>query len=560
MIKLNKNYFFIICCFWLLSNLELRSQSQIDTLKNKTLVELFNLYSSTNVKADKIKYIQTYLFVAKNKKNKKRILTGYYVLSSLYNNETKLLYYDSIINKTKSSPLDNFPSIAYNSKAIYYHNKGNFKMALDNYLQSNKYVQIDKNQQLNFANTYSIATIKRKIGEYDEALKLYRTCLSFSKKDFVKNKRNYLITLLALSNIFYEKKQVDSAKFYNKLGVKESLKMKDIDKYHHFSINQGITHFIEKKYDLALDSLSKHVKYYKKKKDTFNLSYIYFYLGKTYNLKQNKKVAVKYYRKIDSLYKPNSLLTKEFRASYEYLINYYKNKDDFKKQLFYVNKLIYFDSISNSNENYLSKKIFKEYDIPKLKKEKKLIRNEMEKNNFQFKIILFFFLFLLLLTFSLLFHQNRKRKKYKKRFEEIVNNNSIVKTIVKPKLKNNSIPEEIVNEILIKLADFEKRKSFVSNDITLNSLAKKINTNSNYLSKVVNQYKKTSFSNYLNNLRIEFIVNEIEVNPILRKYTLKALSKEAGFNSAESFTNAFLKLKGIKPSYFLKELEKRNNK
>jgi AraC-like DNA-binding protein len=558
MANCKKIYFLIVTYFFISSHVTTWSQTQNDTLRDKSLEELFNLYSTSTVKNEQIKFINAFVYVAKKKNIKKRVLAGYQILSSLYDGEKKILYLDSVINLSKNAPIKNYPTVAYNSKAIYYHEKGDYKNALENYLQSNKFAEIEKNEQLIFLNTYSIGTIKRKIGEFDEALLLYRFCLSYSKKDLSKNSYTYLLTLLAMSNVFYELKEVDSAKYYNRLGVKESLKQQDIEKYHHFSANQGIIHFIEKRYETALDSLSKHTPYFEKNKDTMNLAYIYFYLGKLYDSKATKKEAVKYHKKIDSLFNPNSKYTKEFRESYEYLISYYKEENDLKKQLFYINKLMYFDSISNANDNYLSIKIFKEYDIPKLKKEKAFIQSEMEKSNVKFKSIITLFTCIVLGLLFLLYYQFSKRKKYKKRFEEIINH---IDNTSKVNLDKNKIdvPENIVNDILIKLDEFEKNKKFISNKITLNSLAKKLDTNTNYLSKVINHYKNTSFSNYLNNLKIEYIIAEIKVNPVLRKFTLNAIAKEAGFNNTESFSKAFFKLKGIKPSYFMKELEKRNS-
>ena len=45
----------------------------------------------------------------------------------------------------------------------------------------------------------------------------------------------------------------------------------------------------------------------------------------------------------------------------------------------------------------------------------------------------------------------------------------------------------------------------------------------------------------------------------MRKYTIKALSKEFGFSSAESFSRAFYKKFGIYPSYYITELDKSEN-
>ncbi|WP_416370339.1 helix-turn-helix domain-containing protein [Tenacibaculum ovolyticum] len=87
-----------------------------------------------------------------------------------------------------------------------------------------------------------------------------------------------------------------------------------------------------------------------------------------------------------------------------------------------------------------------------------------------------------------------------------------------------------------------------------------MNTNTNYLSKVINQHKNTTFSNYINRLRIDYIVEKLKTDSLLRKYTIKTIANEAGFKNTESFSKAFYKFTEIKPSYFIKELEKTNTK
>lgn len=122
------------------------------------------------------------------------------------------------------------------------------------------------------------------------------------------------------------------------------------------------------------------------------------------------------------------------------------------------------------------------------------------------------------------------------------------------------ISKEVIDTVLKGLAIFEQQHQYTSNKITLSYLAKKLNTNSNYLSKIVNHYKKNSFTNYLNELRINSIVYQLETNVTIRKFSIKAVAEEAGFNNASSFSCAFVKIKGVKPSKFVKELNKKGVK
>jgi AraC-like DNA-binding protein len=123
-----------------------------------------------------------------------------------------------------------------------------------------------------------------------------------------------------------------------------------------------------------------------------------------------------------------------------------------------------------------------------------------------------------------------------------------------------NIPNEVVHDILEKLKDFELKKKYTSNKITLNALATDLKTNTNYMSKVINYHKKTSFTNYLNELRIHNIVHQLQTNASIRRFTIKAVAEEAGFNNASSFSIAFVKVKGMKPSSFVKKLDNDDSK
>lgn len=129
------------------------------------------------------------------------------------------------------------------------------------------------------------------------------------------------------------------------------------------------------------------------------------------------------------------------------------------------------------------------------------------------------------------------------------------KTVKKSSEELKGISVEIINSILLALDEFENSNGFLSHDVTLNSLSKAFNTNSNYLSKIINFYKKQNFSSYISDLRIEYCIEQLKTNKIFRKYSIKAISFELGYNNAESFSKDFYKKTGIYPSYFIRKFE-----
>ncbi|WP_161635287.1 helix-turn-helix domain-containing protein [Aquimarina macrocephali] len=74
------------------------------------------------------------------------------------------------------------------------------------------------------------------------------------------------------------------------------------------------------------------------------------------------------------------------------------------------------------------------------------------------------------------------------------------------------------------------------------------------MTKVIKFYRDKSFSPYINDLRVDYIVERLKTDKKIQKYTIKALANEAGFNSTEVFSKSFHKRTGIYPSYFIKKL------
>lgn len=115
-----------------------------------------------------------------------------------------------------------------------------------------------------------------------------------------------------------------------------------------------------------------------------------------------------------------------------------------------------------------------------------------------------------------------------------------------------------MQHLLTQLQRFEERQDYLTSNINAKDLAKSFGSNSSYLSVVVNTYKQKSISEYINDLRVDFAIEKLQTNPIFRKYTIKAIAQEVGFNSSEIFAKKFYKKTGIYPSYFVKKLENEN--
>ncbi|WP_298517055.1 AraC family transcriptional regulator [uncultured Kordia sp.] len=125
---------------------------------------------------------------------------------------------------------------------------------------------------------------------------------------------------------------------------------------------------------------------------------------------------------------------------------------------------------------------------------------------------------------------------------------------VTSRVNSLNISETIILNVMDRLSDFENNQGYLK-PMTLHKLAKKLKTNPKYLSKIINNHYEKNFSSYINDLRINYILKELEVDESLKKCTVKSLTKKLGFGNTESFAKAFKKHTGINPSNYLNTLK-----
>jgi len=496
--------------------------------------------------------ISAYLIKSKKEKDTANIIYGY--RRFLYTKK-KINYYDSIIYLLKNSNNKKFYeplSTTYFGKGSYYYSKYEFNKSLDYFLKANKLlpgVDIDMN----------IGLIRMRTGEYEEALKTFQKIKNENLK--ISDKSDALWLYFAFAETHRHLKNWDSASFYISLGHKEVIRTKVFERKAYFSLLQGANSYGLKKYKQSIDTMVAISKKFIKNGDQANLMFNYYFTGISGYKSGRKQLSLKYFKKLDSIYLLTNHIEPEFRKAYEILINEALKRNDVNNQLKYVNRLLYIDSTLNKEYKFLSKNIYQKYDSPKLLAEKQKIINRINKEkttSYAFLKYALISIFLLTLTLLYFFYLNKKNKK---RFEALLKGNKLSlnekpSKIKSDKITNLNINQDVIDNILEKIKTFEKSQKFLNKDISLNNLAKEFETNSKYLSQIINHYRGNSFSNYINTLRINYAVNELKTNKLYIKYTIKAISNEFGFNSSESFSAAFYKNTGLKPSYFIKELRK----
>lgn len=566
-------FLFCICSLGQIKNKEDLKKMSYDNLKE-------NYNKSTN-KNEKVQYATSYLNKGKKERTSIRIAKGFYLLAYLeygVNNKKALKLLDSVIKYSKKVDDTIFPAAAYREKADLLVKEASFKEAVKNYKEAENYALKNNIDYYHIIRDAVANTKSENLGQVEDALEIYKEGFKFYSSKNFRNKKysdNYLNTIFGLADVYKSLNKVDSCSYYNKLGYKEAQIAKSEEYKYIFVLNEGANQTLKGNYNEALDSVKKALPKMIFYKNIGNILASYYYRGKAYQGLGEIKLAVDNYIKVDSIFKLRKKITPEFVSGYLYLINYFKDRGDKLNQLKYLTTYMTIDSTLQKNNKVLDKQFQKNYDFPHLVREKEnLIESLKNKTKFYY----FGISCLLLTIIALVIYQQNIKKIYHLRFEKIIAESNILKEkksiidinefkdisidekqLSNDKIKEITISEEIVALILKKLETFEHEKGFLSGKVSVKTLSEAFETNSKYLSKIVNEYKNKTFINYINDLRIDYAVINLQESKTARKYTLQALAIEYGFNTAESFSTAFSKKTGLKPSYFIKELENKKS-
>ncbi|WP_272150919.1 helix-turn-helix domain-containing protein [Tenacibaculum aiptasiae] len=128
-------------------------------------------------------------------------------------------------------------------------------------------------------------------------------------------------------------------------------------------------------------------------------------------------------------------------------------------------------------------------------------------------------------------------------------------------LKNSedSIKKEKPSEEIYKKASWLKEQMvanqfYLNPDLTLKSLAENLNMTPHVLSKVINDGLDKNFSDFVNEYRVEAVIEKMH-NEKYNHITLLGLSFECGFNSKTTFNRVFKNIKGVTPLAYKKSIK-----
>ena len=107
---------------------------------------------------------------------------------------------------------------------------------------------------------------------------------------------------------------------------------------------------------------------------------------------------------------------------------------------------------------------------------------------------------------------------------------------------------------------FKEEKVYLQSGLTVDEVAKRLNSNRNYLSTAINEGYQKRFPEFVNTFRIDDAIEmfkEMREGGKYAHYTIQAVGEEVGFKGKTTFFNVFKQIVGVAPSEYLKMLKEK---
>lgn len=546
--------------------------------------------NDSNYEKTLLRYIET----CKKKKNDQLLFEGYLKAIRWYNDTLiRNTYYDSTWLLVHRLNEVQFKIRFFQTKSHVNFIEKKYTKSLQNQLKALDLIDKQNDPYLYNKALYSIGATKLYMGNYSEALSYFKNATTYFKTQTdLSHVMGYLNCIRSEAICNYYLDNINEAHDLLVLGRK-SFHYLDKDDYSvekaYFELTQAMICFKKEKYQESNQLLTDALPEIVLNEDFANENLIYFYLGKNYWALGNKELAVTYFKKINDLFTKNEYINVHFLKAYTYLIDFYKQKNDLENQLFYTNQLLTATQSFQKTQSYLSDYFHTEFDTKFLKEEKLKLENQIARKHL-FLVVISVVGVLLLVSFVILYVRNKRMKSaYKQRYKavlkqiqdrkmkskitnEIINSdwmsftegtqwNSYIHSkdselSSELKAKKEILPLQLMKELNEKLSCFETKKMYLKSDFTLNELADYCKTNRSYLSQYINQVKQKSFPDYINLLRVNLLLDDLQTDYQLRNLKTEIIAEKYGYTNRRSFSNAFLKITGITFIFFLQQLEK----
>lgn len=429
--------------------------------------------------------------------------------------------------------------------------------ALKFYLIGKELTTLTKNSPYELICLTNIANIRAKLHQYQEALDDYNSILKILDES-EQNTATRLSALLGKMLCLTELKRFEEAEKVFDQGAHIAKKNKFKITEGSFNINLGRVYYEKGKYHTSLGYLRQGKEMLKATSLQNNLYITDLYIAKNLSKQEAYEEALSL---LDDVFERigSDTDTDRIEEMYDLAIKISKILKDDTKEVEYLRRSRAISEAKNDKETAARQLLFED-DIKEQLLENKKLENEKTQSLVDKKIIMAVSILLVSILLLIFLSYHRKAKLKEQKFLAIIEDISKKTTPQKTKKpqkvsQSSAIKDEKANAILEELETLESTLFYLSQDATLHTTSKLLHTNTTYLSKALNAVKKQSFSQYLNKLRIDYVLVKLKEDAVFRSYTIHAISKEIGYKSATTFIKEFKNKTGLNPSYYIKKIE-----
>lgn len=425
-----------------------------------------------------------------------------------------------------------FTLLKLHDSAIYYLDKSLASMT-----------KIKDSSGIAKANT-NLGILLNQVGKHEDALKKFQSHYKYiSQSD--KNRETLKRLLIANYNLgltHFRLNQIDSATYYLNSGLQLAKELNDLYAVSRLKGLQSEVNYksgedwkddldeaLNASLELAdsigiLKAYLTKAEFYLTQNDSLsliNLDKASTYIKKTKNLNlliNYEKVKHKLLKKTGDVY-----------GSLESLERY----NSYNKEL---------DSIKNTNQVAIYNERLKISD-EKLKTTLKLLKTETQIKKLTTLVSVLSILLILSLGY---FFLKRKELKFNRKLFKInrIHENKISKTEIST--DKSDLFKQIEHELI-------ENELFLNQKVSLSYIADKVNSNSSYVSEVINLFTDTNLRTYINQLRITYA--KALINKTIKskeKINFDHIAEQTGFNSKTHFYRIFKQFVELTPNEYVK--------
>jgi YesN/AraC family two-component response regulator len=542
-----RNLILVFCFFMLSGNLFANS----DTI---AINHFYNLYYSNRDQdpGKALQYLQKGLFVAMGSGNQEKTALfnyhkGYMFRLLGYNNLALTCYMHALTYYEKNNDASLTAWNLLDIGNLYLDEKVDLNMALEHFNKSEKLFNKINNQIGVIVASYCIGRVYEEQTYYTKAIKYFTKAARLSSES--KEKVHEAIAYRFLGQTYLLKGEYLKAQEYFNTSLKISQLLKDkqgmANAYSNMAeaycamgdTKKGMVNF-----NVALGLLEEVQNKLELCKTLEKMSLVEKNMG-------NMNQAIDYASHLLAVADSNYLINQQQKIL-PVLSSYYETVN----QALAFKLLNRYITLKESSVNKNAKQVQLEYEA-QLKSQNAIL--EKEKHNRQKAINYFLAGGLLLaglLAYSLYSKKEALKETNKFLYEKqiaLIRKDEELSEIKKQTRLRPVVREELHDDLYSKLNDLmEREKVFLDNALTLDDLAKQLNTNRSYLSLVINERFNTNFNNYINEYRVKE-AQKIFLDPASKILTIEAIAQNVGFNSKSSFNTAFKKFCGLTPRDFM---------